>query len=56
MLGGAVAIAILDVWQASPSLQVMLLAPVGIAGGLLLLSLAPGGRMGEEVLELAAVD
>jgi hypothetical protein len=56
MLGGAVAIAVLDIWQSSPSLQVMLLAPVGIVGGLLLLSLAPGGRMGEEVLDLAAVD
>jgi hypothetical protein len=56
MLGGAVAIAILDIWQFSPSLQVMLLAPVGILGGFLLLSVAPGGRMGEEVLELAAVE
>jgi hypothetical protein len=56
MLGGAVAIAILDIWQSSPSLQVMLLAPVGILGGLLLLSLAPGGRMGDEVLDLAAID
>jgi hypothetical protein len=56
MLGGAVAISVLDIWQYSPSLQVMLLAPVGILGGFLLLSVAPGGRMGEEVLELAAVE
>jgi MFS transporter len=56
MLGGAIAIAVLDIWQFSPSLQVMLLAPVGILGGLVLLSVAPGGRMGDEILELAAID
>jgi hypothetical protein len=56
MLGGAVCIAVLDLWQSSPSMQVMLLAPVGILGGVLLLGVAPGGRMGDEALELAAVE
>lgn len=56
MLGGAVCIAVLDLWQASPSLQVMLLAPVAIVGGLLLLNVAPADRMGDEVMELAAVE
>ena len=56
MLGGAVAVAVLDIWQSSPSLEVMLLAPLAILGGFLLLSLAPSGRMGEEVLELATAE
>jgi hypothetical protein len=56
MLGGAVAIAILHIWHFSPAMQVMLLAPIGILGGLVLLPMAPAGRMGEQVLELAAVE
>lgn len=54
MLGGAVAIALLHLWQGSPGLQVMLIAPIALAGGLLLLPLSPAGRMDEvEGLDLA---
>jgi MFS family permease len=45
MLGGAVAIDILHLWQGTPALQVILIAPFAIAGGLVLLWTAPGGRM-----------
>jgi len=47
MLGGAVAIALLHLWHGSPTLQVMLIAPIGLVGGLLLLAMAPAGRMDE---------
>lgn len=47
MLGGAVAIALLDLAQGHPAWQVMLIAPVALLGALLLLGLAPGGRMGQ---------
>jgi MFS family permease len=47
MLGGAVAIALLHLWHGSPTLQVMLIAPVGLIGGLVLLGMAPAGRMDE---------
>jgi MFS family permease len=45
MLGGAVAIDILHLWRGTPGLQVILIAPFAIAGGLLLLWTAPAGRM-----------
>jgi MFS family permease len=54
MLGGAVAIALLHLWHGSPAVQVILIAPIAIAGGLLLLPLSPAGRMaGVEGLDLA---
>ncbi len=58
MLGGAVAISLLDLWRGAPSAQVMLIAPIGLLGGLLLLGLAPGGRMGEHIdpLDLAVME
>jgi fucose permease len=56
MLGGALAIALLDMAQGHPALQVQLVAPLGVIGGLLLLGMAPGGRMGEEVMEFAAIE
>lgn len=54
MLGGAVAIALLHLWHGSVDMQVMLIAPIALAGGLLLLTLSPAGRMSEaEGLDLA---
>jgi MFS family permease len=54
MLGGAVAIALLHLWHGSPAMQVILIAPIAVAGGLLLLPLSPAGRMkGIEGLDLA---
>lgn len=54
MLGGAVAIALLHLWHGSPDVQIMLIAPIALLGGLLLLPLSPAGRMsGTEGLELA---
>ena len=53
MLGGAVAIALLHLFQGSADLQVMLIAPIALLGGLLLLPLSPAGRMtGSEGLDL----
>ena len=54
MLGGAVAIALLHLWNGSPDVQVMLIAPIALLGGLVLLPLSPAGRMsGTEGLDLA---
>lgn len=47
MLGGAVAIALLDLAQRHSAVQVMLIAPFAVIGGLALWVLAPGGRIGE---------
>lgn len=47
MLGGAVAIALLDLAHRSSALQVMLIAPVAALGGLLLTALAPAEALRE---------
>jgi hypothetical protein len=58
MLGGAIAISLLDLFRGAPALQVVLVAPICVLGGVLLLALAPGGRMAEHIdpLELAMVE
>jgi MFS family permease len=54
MLGGAVAIALLHLWHGSPAVQVMLIAPIAVAGGLVLVWMSPAGRMASvEGLDLA---
>jgi len=42
MLGGAVAVALLDLAQAHPAWQVALIAPIAAIGAAVLLALAPG--------------
>jgi hypothetical protein len=54
MLGGAVAIALLHLWHGTAGVQVMLIAPVALLGGLLLLGTAPSDPMDEaQGLDLA---
>jgi hypothetical protein len=54
MLGGAVAIALLHLWHGSPATQVMLIAPIAVAGGLVLLFTSPAAKMDTvEGLDLA---
>ena len=57
MLGGAVAIALLDLAQAHPALQIMLIAPIAAAGAALLVMVAPGSMRTEvDLRELSAVE
>ena len=56
MLGGAVAIALLDLAQGRAAVQVMLIAPIAVVGGLLSLALSPGGAMHEHVEPIAAIE
>jgi MFS family permease len=54
MLGGALAIAVLHLWHGAAGVQVMLIAPIAIVGGILLLAVAPADRMKQaEGLDLA---
>jgi MFS family permease len=54
MLGGAVAIALLHLWHGAAGVQVMLIAPFAIVGGILLLGMAPAERIKQsEGLDLA---
>jgi hypothetical protein len=55
MLGGAVAIALIDLAQAHPAWQVIAIAPIALVGGLALLAGSPGGRL-ENVVADVGVD
>jgi hypothetical protein len=56
MLGGAVAIALLDLARRSSTAQVMWIAPVAVAGGLLLWALSPAGALREAPEPLGAAE
>jgi MFS family permease len=45
MLGGALAIGLLHLWHGTAGVQVMLIAPIAVLGGVLLLGMAPADPM-----------